>query len=132
MRRSKRGCKRTNGIAVTELAVVLPFVVMFSLVPLELCTMIHLKQSLSVAAYEAVKIATRSKGTYALAEAQYDQLIQDRGVKGATIDFSVAEADLFSGMPLTVTTSAPFSQNSLFGLWYTDKAPQARVTMLKE
>lgn len=128
----RRRSKRSNGIAVTELAVVLPFVVLFSLVPLELCMMIHLKQSLSVAAYEAVKIATRSKGTYTVAEAQYEQLMEDRGVKASTIDFSVDEADLATGMPLTVTTRAPVSQNSLFGLWYTDRSPEASVTMLKE
>ncbi|MDG2385752.1 MAG: TadE/TadG family type IV pilus assembly protein [Pirellulaceae bacterium] len=131
MRRFKFS-RRRNGIAVTELAVVLPFVMFFSIVPIELCTMIHLKQSLSVAAYETAKIATRKKGTYALAEQQYDQLIFDRDINGSSIDFSVAEADLVAGMPLTVTVTAPFSQNCLLGFWYIDKTPQAHVTMLKE
>jgi Flp pilus assembly protein TadG len=131
MRRWK--IKRSNkGIAVTELAIVLPVFVLFAIVPLELCTMIHLRHSLSVASYETAKIAIRKQGSYAVATAQFDQIVQDRNIQGATVAFSVVEANLNAGDKLTVTCQAPFAANALLGDWYTDKSPAVSITMIKE
>ena len=133
MRRWKiKKSQKGKGIAVTELAIVLPVFVLFAIVPLELCTMIHLRHSLSVASYETVKIATRKQGSYTAATGQFNQIIQDRGVVGATVAFSIVEANLNAGDKLTVTCQAPFADNALLGDWYTDKSPAVSITMIKE
>ena len=58
----RRANVRRRGVAASELAVCLPVIVLLVLAMIEACTMIFLKQSLTVAAYEGVRTAIEPNG----------------------------------------------------------------------
>jgi Flp pilus assembly protein TadG len=121
-----------SGVAATEFAIILPLIVILGIVPLELCNLIQLKQSVAVAAYEAVKTATRPAGDSAKATAVYERVIADRGVKGATIDIVPDPLMAAHGEEVAVTVSASFQENSFFRVWFIDCQPSSTVIMAKE
>ena len=137
-RRSHRPDSRGRGASLTEMAIILPVLVLFAFVPLQLNSMIHLKEALSVAAYESAKLATRKLGSRDEAVARYQEIINERQVRGASIEFRDASGatvnpdDLDTGDMVTAVIQAPFDQNSFLDLWYQDKRPTAIVTMIKE
>lgn len=121
-----------KGVAVTELAAVLPLFVILGFIPLELGNFIHLKQSVSVAAYEAVKSATRPVSTEAGALAAYERVVAERQIRGASISMSRNVDLLEPGDVIAITVSASFGENSFFRLWFLDVSPTSTVTMTKE
>jgi Flp pilus assembly protein TadG len=127
-----RKARSRRGIAATELAVVLPLFVILGIVPLELCNLIHLKQSVSVAAYEAAKTATRPVSSDAKMMAVFDRVIADREIQGATISASQNIDTMQPGDTIAVTVEAPFAENSFFNVWFLTTSPTSTVTMIKE
>ncbi len=120
------------GTAVTEFAIFLPILVTFSLVPLELASMIFVDQSLRVAAYETVRVASKKRGTYADAEDRGEQILVERGLQDWTIDISPPEAALHEGDLVTVTVTAGYGANAVVGFIYTDTTLTGRMVMTKE
>jgi Flp pilus assembly protein TadG len=127
-----RKARSRRGIAATELAVILPLFVILGIVPLELCNLIQLKQSVAVAAYEAAKTATRPTSSQTRMMAVFDRVIADREIHGATISASLDVDTLQPGDTVAVTVEAPFSENSFFNVWFLTTAPTSTVTMIKE
>ena len=136
MRRRNRsrflGARR--GVAATELAACAPVIVLIVLATIEACTMIFLQQSLSVAAYEGARVAIIPNAAAVNVELQCRQILDDRGVKGATITVTPASiATAPEGTWLQIRASAPFDQNSLAGGWlFNDHTLAATVEMIKE
>ena len=127
-----RSSAKRKGIAVTELAVVLPLFVFLGFMPLELGNFIQLKQSVSVAAYEAVKTATRPSSSEAKTLAVYERVLADRQIRAASIDISNDIDTLQPGDVLSITVTASFAENSFFNLWFLATSPTSTVTMIKE
>ncbi len=127
-----RKASTRRGVAVSELAAVLPLFVFLGFMPLELCNFINLKQSVSVAAYEAVKTATRPVSTEAKTVAAYERVVADRQIEGASIQMSRAVDTLEPGDVIAITVTASFRENSFFRLWFLDVSPTSTVTMTKE
>jgi Flp pilus assembly protein TadG len=121
-----------SGVAATEFAVILPLIVILGVVPLELCNLIQLKQSVAVAAYEAAKVATHPDGDTAKATAVYQRVISERGIKGASIDVVPDPLMAANGEEVAVTVSASFQDNSFFRVWFIDCQPNSTVIMSKE
>jgi Flp pilus assembly protein TadG len=124
--------KKRSGVAATEFAIILPLIVILGIVPLELCNLIHVKQSVAVAAYEAVKAASRPAGDELLATDAYTRVMTDRGIKSSSIDINPDLTVVTPGEEVSVTVSAPFSDNSFFHLWFIDCQPTTTVTMTRE
>ncbi|MEM7313267.1 MAG: TadE/TadG family type IV pilus assembly protein [Planctomycetota bacterium] len=127
MRRNRRG------LAVVELAVCLPILMLLVFGTLEACSMIHLKQSLSLAAYEGARLALVPGATSADAQSQTEQILTDRRVT----DFSVTVSPDVGGSPegtiIQVTAEANCSGNSIVGDWFYDgKSLKTTVQMMKE
>lgn len=109
-----------RGAASVELAVCLPFLFALTFGMLEYSNSVMLKTRMTSAAYEAVRLATRpttSSTTAATASSvttYCSSLLTQLGVNGATVTISptnlsnVAPQDI-----VTVSITAPFSQNSL-------------------
>lgn len=126
--------ERRRGVAAVEFAVCLPVILLLTFGMIEACTATFLKQSLSVAAYEAGHTAVQSNATAGDAKKVADAILTSRRVTGATTTVSpsnlgsVAEGDLF-----TVTITAPVSPNAfLYTGLYAGGSLSASVTLMKE
>lgn len=118
-RKSDRHQRRRRGAAAVELAVSLPFLVALTFGMLEYNNLVVLKSRMVAASYEAARLATRpvtsqSSAATASAVTSYCRtLLTQLGVSGATV--TISPSDLSNVTPQTVVTvsvSAPFSQNS--------------------
>ncbi|HYO24039.1 MAG TPA: TadE/TadG family type IV pilus assembly protein [Lacipirellulaceae bacterium] len=103
-----------RGVAASELAVCLPVIVLLVLGMIEACTMIFLKQSLTVAAYEGTRAAIVPGATSADVRAACNQVLADRRVRGGTVTLTPADiTSLQPGQYVDVTVSAPCSSNTV-------------------
>lgn len=130
--RRRRSIRR--GTAATETAVILPLFVFIVLGCIETCTMIFLKQSLEIAAYEACRTSlVRGTTTYGV-QTKAQNILTARKVQNATI--TVDPPDFLSrpyGTFIRVTVSAPCNSNSSFAPWiYAGRTLSSDVEMMKE
>ena len=123
-----------RAVAATEFAVCLPLIVVLLLGTLEASTMIFLKQSLSIAAYEGARSAMTADAVAADVETSCNIILSQRNVAGGTVVVTPAPLE---SQPvrswITVTVSAPASSNSVIqGLFYSSHTVAARTSMMKE
>lgn len=111
--------RRPFGTAVVELAVCLPIIVLLTLACIESCTMIYLKQSLTIAAYEAGRTAVMPGAGSSDVIADCQQVLADRNVHGAIITVNPTDITTVSkGSHLEVTITAPCDDNLVAGHWF--------------
>lgn len=129
----KRRASDRSGIAIIELAVCLPAIVLLVLGSIEACTMVFVKQSLHISAYEGVRSAIKSDGNAADAVARANQILGERRVKNARVEVtpSVPE-DAELGTAVTVRITAPAVDNSILRLKFFSGDLESEVTMSKE
>lgn len=122
-----------RGVAITELAVCLPLLVLLCFGTIEASGMIFLKQSLSIASYEAARVSLLPDVSTDDAQYQAELILGNRRV----VDFSVVVTpDVETaavGDFISVTSSAPCGSNSLIGSFFFDgRDVSATVEMRKE
>ncbi len=133
-RRSIKGCASARaGIAAVELAVCLPILLLLTVASIEACSMIHLKQSLTIAAYEGARVALiPGSATENVAE-QCRLILIGRGIQGATAAVTPDVANAMPGTFVRVTVTAPCAANSpIAGRFFTSRTLTGRVEMMKE
>ena len=123
-----------RGTAATELAVCLPILLVLIIGTIEACSMVYLKQSLSVAAYEGVRVSVSPKGDTAAVVTAVNRILTARNVNSPTITVSPAD---FATQPaetwVSVRVSAPANANSIIsGLFYDAIVVDGQGTMMKE
>ena len=102
-----------SGLAVVELGICLPLMVMLTFGAIEAANAIYLKQTLVTAAYEAARTATALGATQADGEARYTEVVNAVGMKGTAITFTPQiKSDTPSGTAIKVTVTAPADSNS--------------------
>ncbi len=114
---SDRSTRR--GIAAVEFAVCLPVLVLVVFASIEACTMVFLKEALTVTAFEGSRVALTPGMTSADVTTACDQILTARNISGATV--SVIPNDLASvpaGDPIAITVSAPCSANAVMPVWF--------------
>ena len=128
------GGERRRGAALVELAVCLPTLIFVMLMAMEAADVIFLKQTLHVAAYEAARAAIKPDSTSTLAENAAKQILDTRQVSDYEITFTPSNVSgVDPGEIITVTVSAPVSENTALPSWYPGTSElQARVKMNKE
>lgn len=129
---SNRGSRRA--VAASELAVCLPILVLLVLAMIESCTMIFLKQALTVAAYEGIRTSIEPNATTANVEAACNAVLTDRRVNDAKITITPTNFPaLARGQYITVTVSAPAGKNSVIpGTFFSGRTLAGSATMMKE
>lgn len=132
--RSKPKGGRRSGLAATELAVCLPVIVLLVLAMIEACTMIFLKQSLTVASYEGIRTALQQTADPADVQQACDNVLADRRVQGGAVVITPANfRSLAPGEYIQVTVSAPTDPNSVIpGSFLQGQTLSATATMMKE
>ena len=123
-----------RGVAAAELAVCLPVIVLMVLATIEACSMVFLKQSLTVAAYEGVRVALVQGSTASSVQATCQQILLDRHVAGATVSVQPSNiAALNPGDFVDVTISAPCVSNSVVPVrFYRGRTLSATASMMIE
>lgn len=123
-----------SGVAAAELAVCLPVIVLLVLATIEACTMVFLKQSLTVASYEGARVALANGATNQDVQTACEQILQDRRVEGGTV--SVRPPDLPALQPgdmVDVTVTAPCGPNSVLPvMFYRDRSMTSTASMMIE
>lgn len=116
---SKANDARRKGAATVEAAVCLPLLIVLVFGSVESANAIFLKQSLTIASYEAAKIASGPRGTIQAAEARCAEVLAVRDVDDFTITFSPnnLNEDTPQGQRITVTVSVAADSASLGPLW---------------
>lgn len=135
MTRKRLGRRRIRqGTAIIELAVCLPVIVLLVAGSMECCGLIFLKQTLSAAAYEGVRVAVRQDATPADVLQRAGEVLAARNIQNATIVMNPPGIEtLDAGDEVTVTVSAPTSSNRVIITRYVrDVTVSAFVLMLKE
>jgi Flp pilus assembly protein TadG len=127
-----RGSRRA--VAATELAVCLPILILLVLAMIESCTMIFLKQALTVAAYEGIRTSIEPDATTATVEAACNAVLTDRRVNDAKITITPTNfQSIARGEYITVTVSAPAGKNSVIpGSCFSGRTLAGSATMMKE
>jgi hypothetical protein len=120
--------------AAAELAICLPLIVFLLLASLEACSMIFLDHSLTIASYEGVRMAINYDGNNTDTLARVNQIVNNRGVEGATITLNPSDVSTVErGNRITVAVSAPCNSNALLPLWfYEGRTLSCSTTMVKE
>lgn len=123
-----------RGVAVVELAVCLPILVVILLATIETCVMLQLKQNLAVTAYEGARVGIIPGVQAGTVQAQCQLLLDDRSINGTTITLSPTDpATMSPGDQFTVTVVADCAANSIAGsVFYQGKTITESVVMLAE
>ena len=79
---------RRLGAATVEAAITLPLLFVFVFGSIELANGIFLKQSLTIAAYEGARTATRAGGTATQAQQRIQDVLSSRGITDQSVTIS--------------------------------------------
>jgi hypothetical protein len=137
LRRTKRRFptgEARRGVAASELAVCLPVIVLLVLATIEACTMIFLKQALTVAAYEGVRSALDAEANPADVRSRADGVLRDRRIQDGRVTIRPANfVALDPGEYIEVTVSARTDPNSVIpGSFLRGRTLSATAVMMKE
>lgn len=106
------------GLAVTELAIGLPVLLVVVMGTMEMCTMIRLKQKLKTVAYEGARVGVLPEAKSSNVAWQCETLCTDQSVHDVTVTTSPSDpTTLMPGDWFEVQVDAPFASNSLTGAW---------------
>lgn len=134
--KAKNRCPRRTrvGVAAAEFAVCLPIIVLLVLAMIESCTMIFLKQSVTIAAYEGVRTALQENAVAADVLQAGQQVLTDRRVRGGTITITPNNFDALPvGEYIEVSVSAPADSNSVIpGNFFRGRTLTGKAMMMKE
>jgi Flp pilus assembly protein TadG len=126
--------RRRRGVAAVEFAVCLPIIVLIVLSTIEACSMIFLKQTLAIAAYQGARTAIVPGKTQADVVAACNQILKDRSVDGGVVTVKPKDFEkLEPGQYVDVTVTAPCNANSIVrNKFYKGKTLTANASMMIE
>ena len=121
------------GAAVVELAVCLPAIVLLILGSIEACTMVFVKQSLHIAAYEGVRRAIRYDSSEQSVLERCEQILDERDIHNASVEITPSSLDgVERGSEIAVRITAPARDNTIMRLQFFGGQLEAQATMVKE
>lgn len=125
---------KRSGVAAAEFAVCLPVIVLIVLATIEACTMVFLKQSLSIAAYEGAREALTQNATNSSVINVAQQVLTERRVTGGNVTLEPGNlTSVAPGEYMTVSVSAPAAGNNIIPIrFYRGRSLTGSATMMKE
>ena len=124
---------RRRGGAIADLAVCLPVVVLLIVGSIEACSMMFVKQSLHIAAYEGIRRAVTSGASAESAIARAEQILSERHVNDAQLELIPQTVDQVNrGNDVVIRVTAPVQSNSLMRLNFFKNNLVVEATMVKE
>lgn len=131
-RRRKR--RSRSGSAVLELAVCLPMLSLLVFGTIETCSMIYVRETLTVGCYEGIRVAIKRGKGEADATARVQEVLATRNVKQAAVSYSTANlAQAAPGTEIRIQISVPCAANSILPPQvFAGRSIVASATMTKE
>lgn len=128
----RRPPRRNGGSVFVEVIICLPLLILLALATLEARSMIYLRQSLKIAAYEAARVAVQPAATESAVQQQAADILQSRRVVDPRLQIDPADLqNLAAGDRVAVSVTAPCVPNSVLRGWfYRGKSVTERVTLL--
>ena len=102
---------KRKGIAVTELAICLPVLALTIFGSIEMCNVIHLKQTLIEAAYEGALVGSQPRATEAVVLARVQNVLTARAIVGTNVSVEADFDSLLPGELFTVHVDATIVGN---------------------
>ncbi len=128
--------RERRGTATVEVAICLPVLLTLTLGTMDLCSLFFLRESVTLAAYEAARAGVGSGGTNGTATARAMNFLEQREIvtSGSPVSFSSPGFDNADTLEnVTVTVTVPCAGNLLLpGTIYDDWTVTSSVTMRKE
>ena len=129
-----RKLRNRRGAAIVEFAVVAPLFVAILLGTIEACSMVFLRQSVEMAAYEAARVAIVNQTKSDQVQQAAKNVLDSRKVKDYAIKITPSD---FQGAPygsfIQIEVTAPCSSNSLLPvMYYGGSNVVGQVEMMKE
>ncbi|MFT5524241.1 MAG: Flp pilus assembly protein TadG [Pirellulaceae bacterium] len=123
-----------SGLAIVEFAIALPVFVLIVMATIESSSMIFMKQSLEISAYEGVRTALVRGSNENNVIGSCNQILEARSVTAAVVTVTPSNfSSLNYGDYIQVSVAAPCSENSLLGPWfYGGRTLVATAEMMKE
>ena len=124
-----------SGVAVTECALVAPMIIAFTLFTIEICTVMFLRESLTIAAYEGARVGIQRGNTNDMVTFRIEEFLDDRGIAYGATPVTFSNPGFDSALELehvTTTVTVPSAGNLPFGWFFTGSEVSAQVTMRKE
>jgi Flp pilus assembly protein TadG len=119
------------GTAAVEFAVCLPLIVMLVLGSIEMCSMIHLKHTLRITAYETARLSARPLSVLEQTQAHGQSLLAAQQVQSGQV--VVATEAVPEGTLVSVTVTAPTDVNKIIPTsLFSPRMMQAKCCMLCE
>ena len=120
--------------ATLELALCLPIIVTVVLGTIEAANSVFLKQTLTIAAYEAARVASASDGTSAAAALRAQEIMNAKNL--TTFQFQMTPSSLTNvaaGTEISVTITSLANANSLSPTWYSSTTKMtATMRMIRQ
>jgi hypothetical protein len=132
--RSRKRHKKRNAAAIVELAFVLPILFTLLFGTIEACAMLHLQQTLEIAAYESARISLVPTSKTKLVQETAERFFKNRNVNEGTITISPSNFETLPiGTNITILVTAPASGNlPLPPMFFSGKSLSASCSMMKE
>lgn len=103
-----------RGLAVAELAICLPVIVLILFASIQACNLIYLKHATVSAAYEGALELSKSNASNSSVESRVQQVLAAQNVTGATIAIEPVGVNISqapAGSPITIVVDAPTAGN---------------------
>lgn len=128
-RRSNR-----SAAAMVEFAIAMPVFVLIVLATIEVTSMLFLKQSAKIAAYESTRVALVPGSDFGNVEATANGILGNRGITASSVQVTPANFELEPyGTEITVSIAVQCSPNSVIApMFFGGKTISSQVTMMKE
>ena len=130
----RSGGNQRHAVAVVELAVCLPVLVVLLVATIEACVMLQLQQNVAVTAYEGARVGIMPGIDADTVRYQCELLLDDRNVNGYTVSMNPTDPQTMNvGDEFTVTINADCAANSVIGgMFFDGKTISESVVMRAE
>lgn len=131
--RRKTPKRNRTGAAVAEFAICLPAILLLVLGAIECTSMIFLRQSLHIAAYEGIRVAIKNDTDSAAVLTRCNEVLTERNIASTNVTTTPGETSSAArGDQISVQVSAASGANSILPLQFFSGDLQATATMIKE
>lgn len=132
-RHSRNGGPRRSGVAAVELALCSPLLFLLVMGAVETANYIHLKQALTLSAYETAVSVTAMGGTETDAIKNGEAILDAHRVKKGHLGIEpIVTSATKAGTRIEVTATAPVADNAISPPWFFNGAQiQVTFTMVK-
>lgn len=128
-----RSVESRRGTAAVEAALCLPIIITLIVGSIEASNAIYLKQTATIAAYEAVKVASSQEGTTADAEAAANAVLSSRSIDSGTVVITPSvDGNTAQGTLIKVVVRIPLKKNRVgISKFFTNEKMRAVVFMTR-